>query len=74
MDAFPVPDVAEPVESQISLELDLNKDDVQKMTQQLREAVNKKRPDVSLDGEVECDEVYVVAGQKGHPDAVKKRP
>ncbi len=59
---------------QISLELDLNKDDVQKMTQQLREAVDKKRPDVSLDGEVECDEVYVVAGHKGHPDAVKKRP
>ena len=59
---------------QISLELDLNKDDVQKMTPQLREAVDKKRPDVSLDGEVECDEVYVVAGHKGHPDAVKKRP
>ena len=59
---------------QISLELDLNKDDVQKMTQQLREAVDKKLPDVSLDGEVECDEVYVTAGHKGHSDAVKKRP
>ena len=26
-----------------------------------------------LEGEVECDEVYVVAGHKGHPEAVKKR-
>lgn len=43
------------------------------MTQQLREAVDKKRPDVSLEGEVECDEVYVVAGHKGHPDAVNKK-
>lgn len=59
---------------QIAQELDLNKDDVQKMTQQLREAVDKKRPAVTLGGEVECDEVYVVAGHKGHPDAVKKRP
>ena len=24
-------------------------------------------------GEVECDEVYVVAGQKGNPEAVKKK-
>ena len=32
---------------QIAQELDLNKDDVQKMTQQLRETVDKKRPDVS---------------------------
>jgi hypothetical protein len=27
---------------------------------------------VVLEGEVECDEVYVVAGHKGHPEAVKK--
>jgi hypothetical protein len=24
-------------------------------------------------GEVECDEWYVVAGHKGHPEAVKKK-
>ncbi|WP_444931485.1 transposase [Microbulbifer sp. SSSA002] len=59
---------------QISKELDLNKDDVHKMTQQLREAVCDKAPDVSLEGEVECDEVYIVAGHKGRPEAVKKRP
>ena len=59
--------------SQIAHELDLNKDDVQKMTQQLREAVCEKSPDVVLEGEVECDEVYVVTGHKGNPDAVKKK-
>ena len=26
-----------------------------------------------LSGEVECDEVYVVAGHQGHPEAVKKK-
>jgi hypothetical protein len=26
-----------------------------------------------LEGTVECDEVYVVAGHKGHPESVKKR-
>ncbi|MDP3361803.1 MAG: transposase, partial [Methylobacter sp.] len=28
---------------------------------------------VILEGEVECDEVYVVAGHKGQPEAVKKK-
>ena len=28
---------------------------------------------VVLEGEVECDEVYVVAGHKGHPAAVQKK-
>ena len=57
---------------QIARELDLNVSDVQKMTQELRQAVYDKRPEVILSGEVECDEVYVVAGHKGHPEAVKK--
>ena len=26
-----------------------------------------------LSGEVECDEVYIVAGHKGNPEAVKKK-
>ena len=52
---------------QIAQELDLNKDDVQKMTRQLREGVVAKKPTATLSGEVECDEVYVVAGHKGHP-------
>jgi hypothetical protein len=33
----------------------------------------EKTPDVVLSGEAECDEVYVVAGHKGQPEAVKKR-
>ena len=59
--------------SQIAQELDLNISDVQKMTEQLRQAVHDKRPDVTLSGEVECDEVYIVAGHKGHPKEVKKK-
>jgi hypothetical protein len=58
--------------SQISKELDLNKDDVQKMATQLREGVVSRKPVAVLEGTVGCDEVYVVAGHRGHPLAVKK--
>lgn len=58
---------------QIAQELSLNPDDVQRMTEQLREGIVVRQPEPVLAGEVECDEVYVVAGHKGHPDAVKKR-
>ena len=58
---------------QIAAELDLNKDDVQQMTRTLRRGITRRKPPVALQGEVECDEVYVVAGHKGHPDAVKKK-
>ena len=58
---------------QIAYELDLNSDDAQKMTTQLREGIVERKPKVTLSGEVECDEVYVVAGHKGHPEEVKKR-
>jgi hypothetical protein len=30
------------------------------------------KPEVTLSGEVECDEVDVVADHKGHPEAVRK--
>ena len=43
------------------------------MTMQLREGVEQRREPTVLPGEVECDEVYVVAGHKGNPEAVKKR-
>ncbi len=59
---------------QIAQELGLNKDDVQSMTAQLRDGVVARRPEPSLSGTVECDEVYGVASHKGHPAAVKKRP
>jgi hypothetical protein len=58
---------------QIAHELDLNGDDAQKMTTQLREGIVELKPEVTLSGEVECDEVYVVAGHKGKPEEVKKR-
>ncbi len=58
---------------QIAKELEMNKGDVRAMVQQLRQGIVDKRPPVALSGEVECDEVYVVAGHKGHPEAVKKK-
>ena len=58
---------------QIAQELSLNPDDAQRMTEQLREGIVVRQPEPVLAGEVECDEVYVVAGHKGQPDAVKKR-
>lgn len=59
---------------QIAHELDLNEDDVQRMTEQLRKGIlaSQAQPGL-LSGNVECDEVYVVAGHKGHPEAVKKK-
>jgi transposase-like protein len=58
--------------TQIARELDLNEADVQSMTRQLRSGIVSKKPVAVLEGEVECDEVYVVAGHKGQPEAVKK--
>src|ERR671921_1669453 len=58
---------------QIAKELDLGVSDVQAMTEQLRRGLTARAPAVVLDGEVEIDEVYVVAGHKGHPAAVAKR-
>jgi transposase-like protein len=58
---------------QIAKELDLDPDDVQRMTTLLRDGVVQRKPAVMLSGEVECDEVYVVAGHKGHPEAVRKK-
>src|SRR3954453_2530576 len=58
---------------QIAQELDLDPDDAQAMTTALREGVVLRKPGVTLSGEVECDEVYVVAGHKGHPEAVRKK-
>ncbi len=57
---------------QIAQELNLNGSDVQAMTEQLRQGLVAKTPPVRLDGEVEIDEVYVVAGHKGQPAAVAK--
>ena len=58
--------------AQIAQELDLNKDDVHAMTTFLRQAIHAQRTPPVLEGEVEFDEVYIVAGHKGQPAAVQK--
>jgi transposase-like protein len=58
---------------QIAQELDLNEDDAQKMASQLREGIIARQPKVTLSGKVECDEAYMTAGHKGHPEVVKKK-
>ena len=57
----------------IARELDLAVSDVQAMTEVLRHGLTAKLPPVVLRGEVEIDEVYVVAGHKGNPAAVAER-
>ncbi len=58
---------------QIAGELGLAVSDVQAMTEQLRSDLIAKASAVQLEGEVEIDEVYVVAEHKGQPAAVAKR-
>jgi transposase-like protein len=58
---------------QIAQELDICVSDVQVMTEALRQGLTAKLPPVVLRGEVEIDEVDVVAGHKGQPAAVAKR-
>jgi hypothetical protein len=57
---------------QIALELGLSPSDAQAMTERLRRGLVAKAPEVELEGEVEIDEIYVVAGHKGQPAAVAK--
>src|SRR3954447_23370666 len=57
---------------QIAQQLGLDGTDVQAMTEQLRRGLVAKIAPVRLEGEVEIDEVYVVAGPKGQPAAVAK--
>ena len=59
--------------AQIAQELGLNPNDAPRMTEQLRQGIVARQLEPVLSGAVECDEVYVVAGHKGHPAAVKKR-
>lgn len=59
--------------SQIAQELGLDPDSTHQMASQLRHGILANQSAVVLSGEVECDEVYVVAGHKGHPEAVKKK-
>lgn len=58
---------------QIAAELDLAASDVQAMTEHLRSGLAAQAPPAKLEGQVEIDEVYVVAGHKGQPAEVAKR-
>ena len=58
---------------QIAHELGLWESDVQAMTEVLRQGIVAKTPDVVLSGDVEFDELYVVAGHKGNPEAVRAK-
>jgi hypothetical protein len=49
------------------MELGLNASDAQAMAEQLRHGLVANTLAVQLEGEVKIDEVYVVAGHKGHP-------
>ncbi|MBV9776703.1 MAG: transposase [Acetobacteraceae bacterium] len=52
---------------QIAQELGLSPSDAQAMAERLRHGLVAKAPVARLGGEVEVDEVDVVAGHKGHP-------
>src|SRR5688572_18731199 len=56
---------------QIAQELGLCESDAQAMV--LRHGIVAKTPDVVLSGDVEFDELYVVAGHKGNPEAVRAK-
>src|SRR5215212_6914186 len=58
---------------QIAQELGLSQSDVQPMTERLRHGLAAKTSAATLEGGVEIDEVYVVAGHNGQPAAVAKR-
>ncbi len=58
---------------QSAQELDLSMSDVQVMTEPLRSGLVTKIPPVTLDGEVEVDEVYSVAGHNGNLAVVAKK-
>jgi transposase-like protein len=58
---------------QIAQELGLSGPDAQLVTERLRHGLAAGLPAGTLEGEVEIDEVYVVAGHKGQPAAVAKR-
>jgi hypothetical protein len=51
----------------------LDASDVQVMAEQLRRGLVARTSPARLEGEVEIDEVYVVAGHKGQPAEVAKR-
>src|SRR5689334_21333741 len=58
---------------QLAQELGLCESDAQAMTEVLRHGIVAKTPEMVLSGDVEFDELYVVAGHKGNPEAVRAK-
>ena len=58
---------------QIAAELGVHENLAQEMSTILRNGIVAQEPTLPLEGIVECDEVYVVAGHKGQPEIVKKK-
>jgi transposase-like protein len=58
---------------QIAAELEMDENTIQEMTTTLRNGIVAQEGTIEISGTVECDEVYVVAGHKGHPESVKKK-
>lgn len=58
---------------QIADELEMSETQIHEMTTTLRSGIVAQEPQIELSGTVECDEVYVVAGHKGHPESVEKK-
>jgi len=58
---------------QIAKELEMSEAQIHEMTTTLRQGIVACEPTIELSGTVECDEVYVVAGHKGHHESVKKK-
>jgi hypothetical protein len=54
-------------------ELDLHPADVHQMTCQGRQGMVAKKPSPTFTGEGACDEVAIVAGHTGQPDAVANK-
>ena len=57
----------------IAQELEVHPNEVQIMASQRREGIVPHQPDGTRTGEVECDEVALVAGHTGYPEAVTKK-
>jgi hypothetical protein len=58
---------------QIAEELGLCPSEAQAMTEHLRQDLFSRTPAAKLQGEVEADEIYVVAGHEGQSAEVEKR-
>ena len=58
---------------QIAAELEMSETQIHEMTTTLRNGIVQQEGTSEFSSTVECDEVYVIAGHKGHPDSVKKK-